>query len=270
MNSPTAINRNRIQKEVLKSQFLLREVVVEVLIPKEYHTSTRAYKILVVNDGQDHAAFRLEDAILDFEAAHPDSAIVAFAVHVGERKQEYGVAGMPDFAQRGGRADSYGLFLERELFPWIHAHYRVLKEAEQAAMIGFSLGALSCFDQVWNHPHLFGAAGLFSGSFWWRAKDLNDGYTPEDRIILQMVAKNPVMRPIRFWFQTGWMDEAADRDDDGLIDSIGDTLDLILALKQIGYVPGKDIEYVELGYGHHDHKTMAKALPQFLEWFALS
>lgn len=243
---------------------------MDVILPRNYSISHQAYKLLVANDGQDHPAIHLEDAVLDLEAANKNEAILALAVHVGDRKQEYGVANMPDFAKRGLKAHSYSQFIENELFPWAYQKYRLLPGPKNTAMMGFSLGALSAFDLAWQHPHLFGVAGLFSGSFWWRAKDLDEGYLPSDRIVLQMLEKDKkaAKRDLKFWFQTGWMDEAADRDDDGLIDSIGDTLDLIRALQNMGYKPGEDIEYIELGYGHHDHKTMAKVLPQFLQWFA--
>lgn len=259
-----------MQRETIKSKCLGREVIVDVILPRNYAISNQSYRLLVVNDGQDCPAIHLEDSILDLEASQKSTPIIAIAVHVGDRKQEYGVAGIPDFAKRGTKANDYAQFIENELFPWILSTYRILPGPQNSAMMGFSLGALSAFDLAWNHTHLFGCAGLFSGSFWWRARDLDSNYMPSDRIVLQMLekSKKPEKPALKLWFQTGWMDEAADRDDDGLIDSIGDTLDLILALEKLGFKPGQDIEYMELGYGHHDHKTMAKVLPQFLQWFS--
>ena len=257
-------------RETIKSKHLGREVIVDVILPRNYSISSQSYRLLVVNDGQDSPAIHLEDSILDLEATQKSHPIIAVAVHVGDRKQEYGVSGIPDFAKRGAKTKEYSQFIENELFPWVLKTFRILPGPQNSAMMGFSLGALSAFDLAWNHPHLFGTAGLFSGSFWWRAKDLGPDYLPSDRIVLQMLErnKNQEKPALKFWFQTGWLDESADRDDDGLIDSIGDTLDLILALQKKGYKPGEDIEYLELGYGYHDHKTMAKVLPQFLQWFS--
>jgi len=37
-------------------------------------------------------------------------------------------------------------------------------------------------------------------------------------------------------------------------------------LKEKGYEPGKDIEYLELSDGRHDVPTWGKAMPVFLRW----
>lgn len=256
-----------MHQERLESQILHREVIIEVVLPKGYQHSHQPCKLLVINDGQDAAAFHLKEVMADWDQSHPQVPMVALAIHVGERKQEYGLTGKPDFAKRGTRAGDYARFIETELFPWALKKYRISEKTADRAIAGFSLGALSAFDLAWNLPQCFGNAALFSGSFWWRAKDLDESYKPGDRLVLQVIEESIEKKDIRFWFQTGWHDESADRDKDGLIDSIGDTLDVILALENRGYQPGKDIEYVELGSGHHDHKTMARIFPQFLKWW---
>ena len=257
-----------MQREKITSTFLKREVTVDVYLPRYYHTNHLTPKLLVMNDGQDAGAYKLHDSMVDAEVTLKINPVLALAVHVGERKQEYGITDRPDFAYRGGKAGLYAKFIEKELLPWARKEFRLAPGPENAGIAGFSLGALSAFDVAWQQPHIFSKAGLFSGSFWWRSKALDDGYQPSDRIALELIQASKEKKPLQFWFQTGWMDESADRDGDGLIDSIGDTLDVLLALQKKGYVPGKDLAYIEMGAGHHDHKTMAKALPQFLQWFA--
>ena len=70
----------------------------------------------------------------------------------------------------------------------------------------------------------------------------------------------------RFYFTTGSLDETADRNHNGIIDSIDDTLDLIKDLEAKGYDKNRDIFYYEMPDGHHDMPTWAKALPVFLKW----
>lgn len=226
-------------------------------------------KLLVLNDGQDAKAYQLKEVMADWEQSHPEIPVVALGVHVGERKQEYGVSGKPDYALRGLKADAYAKFIVTELLPWATQHFHISGLPTDQAIAGFSLGALSAFDIAWHHDDHFQTAGLFSGSFWWRSKDLQKGYKPKDRIALEIIEEKKEKGNHRFWFQTGWHDETLDRDFDGLIDSIGDTLDVIIALEKKGYQPGADIDYVELGSGYHDHKTMAKVFPQFLQWWLL-
>ena len=69
----------------------------------------------------------------------------------------------------------------------------------------------------------------------------------------------------RFWFQTGTLDEEEDRNQNGIIDAIDDTVDLIRELKRKGYTD-KDIRYVEVEDGQHNPQTWGTAMPDFLKW----
>ncbi len=61
------------------------------------------------------------------------------------------------------------------------------------------------------------------------------------------------------------MDEKNDRNNNGIIDSIDDTLDIIKELHHKGY-HDDDIFYLEMKEGRHDAKTWATAFPIFLQW----
>ncbi|HRG08691.1 MAG TPA: esterase family protein, partial [Cyclobacteriaceae bacterium] len=65
---------------------------------------------------------------------------------------------------------------------------------------------------------------------------------------------------------TGLLDEQSDRNKNSVIDSIDDTLDLIVELTKKGYRPFHDIHYLELPQGAHDLPTWGRALPEFLKW----
>ena len=62
------------------------------------------------------------------------------------------------------------------------------------------------------------------------------------------------------------LDETEDRNKNGVIDSIDDTIDLMRVLLQKGYKEGKDMQYLQLPKGKHDVPTWAKAFPTFLKW----
>jgi len=251
----------------LISKILDREVLLDIVVQDNDSEPGKPLKLIILNDGQDADSFQLAQVMKETMATGIIKPTLAVAVHVGERKQEYGISNRPDFAKRGSKAAFYASFIRQELLPWIYQHFNVSLEPKDRAIAGFSLGALSAFDIAWHQSEIFGVAGLFSGSFWWRAKSLEEDYKPSDRIALQLVKDSKNKKELKFWFQTGWMDEHADRDKDGLIDSIGDTLDLIRELKIKGYGVGKEIEYVEVGNGRHDHKTMARVFPKFLKWW---
>ena len=79
--------------------------------------------------------------------------------------------------------------------------------------------------------------------------------------------RNGKLKPgLKFWFQTGTHDEQSDRNKNGVIDSIDDTLDLITELEKKGYRPVHDIQYLEIKGGKHTTGTWAEAMPHFLKW----
>ena len=70
---------------------------------------------------------------------------------------------------------------------------------------------------------------------------------------------------LQFFFEVGTQDETADRNNNGIIDAIDDTISLIEELVKKGY-DRKQIRYVELEDGKHDVPTWARAFPAFLKW----
>jgi enterochelin esterase-like enzyme len=155
-----------------------------------------------------------------------------------------------------------------ELIPYIHYRYPISKNPADNAIAGFSLGGLSATDIAWHHADYFGKVGAFSGSFWWRKRDAKSRLYSEhrDRIMHNVIRSGRYKKGLKFWFQTGQKDEQSDRNKNGVIDSIDDTLDLIVELTKKGYRPFHDIQYLELEDGQHNLETWGEALPHFLEW----
>jgi len=135
--------------------------------------------------------------------------------------------------------------------------------------IGFNsewLSKMSAMDIVWNHASEFNKVGLFSPSLWWRRKAYEDGYDDElDRLMHLQVRKGGFYPWLQLFIECGKLDETADRNNNGVIDSIDDALDLIVELKAKGYTDAH-IEYLELEDGKHDVPTWRKAFPEFLKW----
>jgi hypothetical protein len=77
-----------------------------------------------------------------------------------------------------------------------------------------------------------------------------------------------VERPdrLRIWLEAATRDETSDRDNNGVIDAIQDTRELIDALVTVGYREGKDVVYVEFEGGRHNYETWARIFPEFLRW----
>jgi enterochelin esterase-like enzyme len=254
-----------VEKITVKSGFLQRDVRVDFYIPTGGEISID--HLLLINDGQDMEKAGLETILDPLYAEGPIDPLICVGIHAGaDRRNEYGVAGFPDFKGRGAKAVRYTSFIFEELLPIVK--HRFNNDFAKKSFAGFSLGGLSALDIVWNHPGEFSIVGIFSGSLWWRSIDQNDvSYDDhKHRIMHQLIREGKAPKGLKFFFQCGNLDETKDRNQNGIIDSIDDTLDLIKELVEKGYDPNKDIYYLELKDGRHDVPTWARAMPLFLKW----
>ncbi|HEX6383330.1 MAG TPA: alpha/beta hydrolase-fold protein [Anaerolineae bacterium] len=241
---------------------------IHVFLPPGYDTDKeRRYKVLYVNDGQEMEALRMRETLARLTVARRMEPIIVVAIPSNEdRLHEYGTAVTANAQGLGTKAHAYARFVVEDLMPMINRKFRTLTGAPDTAILGASLGGLSAFDIAWNYPDLFGAVGVFSGSFWWGAGEEDESVTPNALIAHEMVRTAGYRPGFRAWFQAGTLDEAADRDQNGVIDAIQDTLELIDELEQLGYGRGRDIVYVEVRGGRHNYRTWASAFPDFLKW----
>ena len=256
-----------VEKSVVTSGYLGRQVLVDFYLPRNV-ADPSSLSLLLINDGQNMDELGLEKIFSNLYAEQKIRPILCAAIHTGvERKMEYGIASEADYAGRGAKAGLYTAFIIDELLDFIKTTYAVPSFAD-VAFAGFSLGGLSALDIVWNHSDIFSKAGVFSGSFWWRSKaqDDEDYDDNKHRIMHQLIRHGRYAPGLKFFFQTGGLDETSDRNNNGIIDSIDDTTDLVRELERHGYNTPDDIHYLELPFGRHDIPTWASAMPYFLLW----
>lgn len=251
-----------------QSRILDREVDFDVYLPPDYHLSARKhYPLVLFNDGQDLPRMDFSSILerLFFNKQIPN--IISVGVYAsGERMREYGSTRQADYKGRGDKAGQYRDFILEELLPYLHGHFRLSGLREDTAFAGFSLGGLSALDIAWAHPQIFGTVGVFSGSLWWRWSPVHPADPDADRIMHDIVRKTAQFdENQRFWFQCGTLDEEDDRNGNGVIDSIDDTLDLIRELKKTG-IHEENIRYLEIEGGRHEPSTWGEAMPDFLRW----
>ena len=254
-----------VEQRAIASRYLNRYVLVDLYLPKNI-ASPSQMRLLLINDGQDLGEMGFSKLLDGLWQSGQIQALLCVGIHAGrDRKNEYGTAKIPDFEGRGARAAAYDQFIVEELLPYIHLEFAVESFVEKA-FAGFSLGGLKALDAVWNYPDIFTVAGVFSGSLWWRTRSLEDDYNDDtDRIMHQKVRHGEFHPGLKFYFTTGSLDETADRNGNGVIDSIDDTQDLIKELKQLGYTDA-DIRYLNFEDGKHDVETWGRAMPGFLLW----
>jgi enterochelin esterase-like enzyme len=264
---PTNVSGILVENHMLESERLQREVRFDCYLPRPV-ADPSGMSLLLINDGQNMEEMGLESILEKLYSSHAIRPILCVAIHANEeRRMEYGVAGQPDYLGRGIKAPAYTSFIREELIPFISQQYMV-STFRETAFAGFSLGGLSALDIVWNYPAEFSIAGVFYGSLWWRDVDQTDDAYDDNkhRIMHQQVRKGSYHAGLKFFFQCGNKDETKDRNQNGIIDSIDDTLDLIKELAAKGYGQQNDIHYLEMPEGSHDVPTWALAMPEFLVW----
>ena len=255
-----------IESHTILSEFLSREVLVDFYIPT--HIGQHDLSLLLINDGQDLVTMHFEEILDELYEDGAISSLLCVGIHCSkDRKNEYGTAGTLDYKGRGARAKLYNKFIFEELMPFVRSSLMIYSFKEKS-FAGFSLGGLSALDMVWNYPHEFRKVGVFSGSLWWRDKDQDDLEFDEntDRIMHRQIREGGYFPWLKFFFEVGTLDEVADRNNNGIIDSIDDTISLVDELLMKGYDREKDIRVVELKNGRHDVPTWAQAFPEFLKW----
>ena len=250
-------------EEKITSKYLNRQLELTLFYPK---IKNKKLPILFFNDGQDFGDLNMKlhiNALLD---SHKIVPFLCVGIHANEaRLQEYGTASQADYKQRGAKAKQHNDFILYELIPYLNKKYSTQNEGN--VMAGLSLGGLSAMDIGWNNPKLFSKIGVFSGSFWWRQKSEEEGYTDEnDRIMHNIIRSGTYKKGMKFWFEAGTNDETSDRNNNGIIDAIDDTLDLMKELEKKGYKQSQDVVYEEVKGGEHNVKTWSKILPNFLIW----
>lgn len=255
------------QTITLLSEALEREVRVDLYFPPGPWQPSRA-SLLLINDGQDLVTMGFDRILQDLYHNQAISPLLCVGIHCGEdRKNEYGMLSSPDFKGRGAKAALYERFVFEELLPQLYVSFQV-RDCQSRAFAGFSLGGLSALDLVWNHADFFSVAGVFSGSLWWRSrsKDEKDFNEWTDRLMHRQIRQQSYRPGLKFFFQCGEGDEAEDRNKNGVIDSIDDTIDVMRELLAKGYLEGRDFQYLQLKDGRHDVPTWARAFPAFLKW----
>lgn len=241
---------------------------ITIHLPPGYDAARPApWPLLLALDGQTMSQWRLAETISALAGAGMIEPPVVAAVPASpERLEEYGTAGELDFAGRGRHAKAFQEFLGGVVLPWVRERYHVASDPARTGIFGASMGGLCAFDTAWRRPQLFGFAGVFSGSLWWRSDDSSVAARQASRIAHRRVREADGRPDLRLWFQAGTRDETADRDGNGVIDAIQDTTELIDELVAKGFRRGVDATYHEVEGGEHHEETWARALPEFLRW----
>lgn len=275
-----------VKVELESIAFAPDRLKLSIHLPPGYEAgSTSRYPVLYLNDGQDAATVRLEEALATLYAQDAIEKIIVVAIDMlPDRMGTYGLSdrtahrSMPGdsrFGAVGSRAHDYSEWVAHELVPYVDAHYRTRPDPADRTILGWSLGGLNAFNLGWQYPEVFGQVGAFSPSFWLASDRTDAASVQRSRLAQRMVEAGPKRDGSRFWFAVGTAEETDDRDGDGVIDAVDDTQDLARALARTGYtanleyathVGTEEVALYLLEGGEHNQASWARILPVFLRW----
>lgn len=219
--------------------------------------------LIIMFDGQNNErllALQTLDKLWSQQGFKPFALVALWAGPA--RLDNYGIPGRPDYQGRGSRGEAFGRFLLEEFLPELEKNYPITKDPRHRYMIGFSFTGLGALAQVLHKPDRWGGAAVMSGSFWWRSGE----DAQQTRIILDVIRNLPAFpRVHRFWLMAGDAEETSDRDNDGIIDVVDDTLDVLAGLKSKGY-PENLLSYRLVPGGRHHESTWAAHLGDAIRW----
>src|SRR4051812_3293627 len=142
-------NKIKQQEDKIYSRHLQEHIKLTVISTPLPEDKT-ALNLLLLNDGQDADQFRIEEILDSLYNKKLIQPLVIVAIHAGDRMQEYGVSGLPDYKGNGSKADKYASFIDNELYDFVKKKAGARK-FNTVAIAGCSLGGLSAFDVAWDN-----------------------------------------------------------------------------------------------------------------------
>ena len=121
-----------VENYMLKSEFLVRDVIVDCYLPGQI-TDTQALSLLLVNDGQDLVTMNFAGILEELYQGNNMQPLFCVGIHCSsDRKNEYGTAKILDYKGRGAKAALYTRFIFEELLPFIRMTYNISSFKEKS------------------------------------------------------------------------------------------------------------------------------------------
>ncbi len=243
--------RGRIETHAkVESRFVETARPIHVYLPPKYNeNSTRRYRVLYLQDGQNvfaalghrRASWRADVIVESLIAKGRIDPIIIVAVGNTNRRMAEYTPSRSEKLNAGGDGERYARFLAEELKPFIDRTYRTRPESEYNAIAGSSLGGLVSLYTVWKHPTAFSQCAALSPSLWW-----NDAH-----LLAAFENDHAWMRRVRFWVDMG---TAEGPSTEAVNPNVKQLRRLASIFDAAALVPGRDYYYFEIQDGKH-HET---------------
>lgn len=240
-----------------------------VYLPQSHDEDTaRRYPVIYMHDGQNlfdtntsyAGEWRVDETMTALEAEGIEAIIVGIPNAGEDRIHEYS-----PFADRmsKGRGALYLRFIVETIKPLIDAEFHTLPDKANTGLLGSSMGGLISLYGFFEHPNVFGLAGVVSPALWFGGGAIY-GYVErkphhEGRIYMDVGTQEAGSPKKTGWLSAAWRQSQSGR----YVNGVRRMRDL---LAQKGYREGEMLRYIEDNGGRHNEADWARRLPEMMRW----
>ena len=231
---------------------LKRKRTIRVYLPEGYSVSKTRYPVLYMHDGQnlfDNAtSFAGEWGVDEFmdTTRLKKSIIVGIDNGSDKRMNEYNIYDNERFGK--GEGNEFIDFIVKTLKPHIDKKYRTLNDKANTSISGSSMGGLISFMAVLKYPNVFGAAGVYSPSFWIAPK-----------LYEEAKSKGKLIKT-KIYFFVGKLEG----------DNMFMVTDAVKMYETMRKVSKSKMKLVIKDDGKHNEATWRKDFPEFYKWLMIA
>ncbi|MFY9223642.1 MAG: alpha/beta hydrolase-fold protein [Blastocatellia bacterium] len=247
---------NIIVESDFSSKNLANKRNIIIYLPPNYKQNSKThYPVLYLHDGQnifDQATsfigqeWQCDETAEKLILANKIQPIIIVGIYNAGQARIDEYTPSVDAFYNGGKANLYSKFLIEELKPFIDKKYRTLKDPDNTALGGSSLGGLVSLFIGLQHPQIFGKLALVSPSVWW-----------DNKVILKDIEKISSKPKTKIWLDIGSQEGE---------ESIPDTNRLKEAFVNKGWQLNRDLKYLVVDGAKHNEEAWAKRFDKILEF----
>lgn len=165
----------KILTDTIEIEYLNEKRTLGIYLPENYEQDSVNYSVVYFLDGQslfdqkiqEGNEWQLDEVLDSLGRISQEQSIIVGLYNSEDRVNEY--SPLPStqwFSDKNYSGDKHAEWIVSKVKPWIDSRYRTKKEAKYTVIGGASLGGLMSYYILMKYPSVFGAAIVFSPSFW--------------------------------------------------------------------------------------------------------
>lgn len=226
---------------------------LRIYLPPGYYESDKAYPVLYMQDGQnlfdDATSYAGEwgvDESLNDLSAKENLKMIVVGIDNGQGKRINELSPWENEKYGKAEGEEFVDFMVNQLKPFIDQNFRTLPDRNNTALMGSSLGGLISHYALFQYPHIFGKAAIFSPSYWYASE------------VFEFTKNHPLPKNTKIFMLVGEKEE-------GMVDPAKKMYQLILESGQ----QNKNVKWVSDPEGEHNERFWRKQFKPAMEWLYL-